>query len=93
MIGEFHPDRPSLADTFTVFGGQSEQVDGKLGPQNLSFLLLSRRNYRNAAMAIEPVQGQSNKYRRVGLVTDVQHFSETLGLWFVGSKSMTIKII
>jgi len=93
MIGEYHPDRPSLADTFAVFEGQSEEVDGKIAQKELLFLLIDRQGDEYAAMAIEPVQGQLNRYRRVGLVTNVTPYTGTLGNWFDESESMTIEII
>jgi hypothetical protein len=92
-IGFYRPDCRSLIDTFAVSEGLSEEVNGKITQQKLLFLLLGRKGYSCAAMAIEPVQGQLNRYRRVGLAT-VGIFSRvTLIHWFDESKSMTLEII
>jgi hypothetical protein len=92
-IGRYFPDRHSLADTFAVFEGQSKEVDGKVAQQKLLFLLLVRQGYNCMAMAIRPVRGQLNRYRRIGLATNVQLEEPNLGSWFDESESMTLEII
>jgi hypothetical protein len=95
-IGQYYPDRHGLAETFAGFEGQSEEVDGKIAQQKLLFLLIGRWDGGGAAMAIEPVLGQLNRYRRVGLAANIGSWESNLGNlgnWFDESESMTLEII
>jgi hypothetical protein len=91
VIGEYIPDHPSLADTFALFEDLSEKVDEEIVQQKLLYLLRGRRG-DCAAMAIEPVQGQLNRYRRIRLATDGL-WEGSLRNWFAEFASMTAEII
>jgi hypothetical protein len=90
---KYFPDSRGLADTLYNFTNTYRQEDGKMAQEKLLFLLLRRWTDSWVAMAIEPVLGQLNQYRRIGLAEIRRQSDDILKHWFDEAESSTIEII
>lgn len=93
-IGEYFPDNPEMLRQLPNFeSGWREPYESPAQHKSL-FLLLSVGSYDKwAALAIEPVQGNPNHFRRVGFVSADGPRDETFKSWFENSESMILDII